>query len=297
MELQVDLEGLNATQLRVLQLRSAVEQDLDYRHVTYIFADVRNAKAKLDNAARLVGVDAPSVTDRHALAAHSHWHRRTNGVWAEFVDDLPHHAAFVEDGAEWPDPSVPWAGACDACGNVFLEGQDDLAFCPNCGRKRELDPDLTGTSGKLVALKRTPQKERGPGDGGFSGPVAGVAVMAPVSLTIVFANKFMQVTVDFEVMEISHSEFEVTVLHESRKMYNAVVHVTPQVITGACSNRNSTSNVRLEMESQDLQLVSNLRKELVNTRDAVARVRTGDLVYSNPGSACRRAAKKNFARG
>eukprot|EP00441_Pelagodinium_beii_P034273 CAMPEP_0197627430 /NCGR_PEP_ID=MMETSP1338-20131121/6051_1 /TAXON_ID=43686 ORGANISM="Pelagodinium beii, Strain RCC1491" /NCGR_SAMPLE_ID=MMETSP1338 /ASSEMBLY_ACC=CAM_ASM_000754 /LENGTH=203 /DNA_ID=CAMNT_0043198157 /DNA_START=159 /DNA_END=770 /DNA_ORIENTATION=+ len=164
-----------------------------------------------------------TVSDKHALAAHEHWHRKTKGRWI--------------------DPPVP------------PKNKTLAQYYP----KR-------GTTGLLLALQR---------DGISASQVNNIAVQGPVLLTIRFASLDQVVEVDFAVVEISHTEYEVRVLDERRSFRKP-----PQLPEGA---EEPTKKDR-----------ARLQEMLVGTAAAIGRVRTIDMVGGHWGADSRKIADNEF---
>mmetsp|Transcript_15879 Transcript_15879/g.37514 ORF Transcript_15879/g.37514 Transcript_15879/m.37514 type:complete len:242 (-) Transcript_15879:6-731(-) len=144
------------------------------------------------------------VTDRHALAAHEFWHRRTGGIWM--------------------DP-------------VFVDAK-------SMGQRRY------SSSGQLLSIERLAPDAR---------PVLGVAVPGAVRVRLRFEAVDQVAVVDFVVLEVSHTEFEVSVVEEQRSLRPLPKRLEHKVY----------------LSHKDY---SKLQETLVETDRAVGRLRTLDIV-------------------
>jgi len=162
----------------------------------------------------------------------------------------------------------------------------------------KLSADITGFSGKLVSLQRPDESIGGQG---------------PTLLTILFGNKLMEVSVDFAVENLSHSEFQVRVLAERRKALKTVremctclsarmptprlrdVYIEPQgdryVATAIVQ-----PTVEAVMSPQDAALWKASQQKVAASKYAIGRVRTADLIDGVSSSSAWRAARAAFDR-
>merc|ERR1712176_1136056 len=75
-----------------LRLRRRLQEEERHRgDEQFLFVDLRLCQSVLKTGKRLSRFyHTVVVTDRHALAAHEFWHRKTGGIWSEYVQ---HHKA------------------------------------------------------------------------------------------------------------------------------------------------------------------------------------------------------------
>jgi len=113
----------------------------------------------------------PPVTDHSALAAHEFWHRRTNGIWSNFLHD------------------------------------------ENCCTDRGVPVRL---SGLLLAL--SPSQQAAQHGFSWNSYEATQSVGSPnsIEVTIAFIHKLMRISVDFQVVRLSPTRLQVTVVTERR---------------------------------------------------------------------------------
>eukprot|EP00930_Biecheleria_cincta_P070881 TRINITY_DN5845_c1_g1_i1.p1 TRINITY_DN5845_c1_g1~~TRINITY_DN5845_c1_g1_i1.p1 ORF type:complete len:245 (+),score=46.80 TRINITY_DN5845_c1_g1_i1:22-735(+) len=192
--------------------------------VPVMFVDQRHSKEFLTANGLAKEICITVVIDRHALAAHEFWHRKTEGRW---VDHPPARKKTHAD---------------------------------------EHFADHFGVSGRLLQLRREMPN---------AAPQPNLAVPGAVFLTIVFAALETVAEVDFAVVELSHTEFEVRILDE-RRFHRA----PPELPAG--------SKVPSRRE------LAKFQQPLLGTKDEVGRVRTIDIVGGRTASDYRTLATHQF---
>eukprot|EP00931_Biecheleriopsis_adriatica_P107906 TRINITY_DN82248_c0_g1_i1.p1 TRINITY_DN82248_c0_g1~~TRINITY_DN82248_c0_g1_i1.p1 ORF type:complete len:237 (-),score=51.74 TRINITY_DN82248_c0_g1_i1:44-754(-) len=208
-----------------MQWRTPVTTIPSSKGLPRLFTDERYSTERRLKDAPIHEKNIIVVTDRHALAAHEHWQRKTKGRWV----DPPSPA----DKQQEVHPSRSFQHPPYAC------------------------------SGKLLTLEREAPNVP---------PQFNIAVTSPVMLTIEFAAEDQVCDVDFAVVELSHSEYEVRVLSERRRF------------------RKLAAGQELASKRE----LARLQEQLVGTPAAVGRVRTLDIVGGQCAANYRQAARREF---
>lgn len=312
MALLKKLKGLDEKTLVRLRRRHA-NDDKRRGDEQFLFIDLRLCQSVLKTGKRLSRFyHTVVVTDRYALAAHEYWHMKTGGIWGEFLQRKSGEDSSSDDDANDVLRKKKH--------KEFLQARDSR------NEPRWARDSNVGTSGKLISLRHVDENTMrhfdGTGRAGY------------VELTISFSNPFqaLEVSVNFEVREVSSGQFEVRIVKENRtfsqkgkvtemsnlfdqldvdksgtidrkefaKIFELAASPTKKRRDDSDDSEDDdpkwkwSKQLKKSMSGADITDWLILQTELAGTTDAIGYVSTADIVNGHTGANSRNAAFATF---